>query len=129
MAAEKGNKYAQIWTEDEAKELFMKGLNYAKSNTQCLHLADAIYETGIPYSTYDYLAEKHKVLGLIKKDTKMEVLRRINRGTLDGSYPPASGIWRMKQLGESDKLETKTELSGVKGIKVEIKDFTETGDE
>ena len=32
------------------------------------------------------------------------------------------------RFGWADKTETKTELSGVKGIKVEIKDFTETGD-
>ena len=105
MGAPKGNKYNQVWTEKEAKERFIKGLQYAEEDTECFHLEDAIKQTGIPYSTYDYLAEKHKDLGLIKEETKMEVLRRINKGTIKGDYPPAAGIWRMKQLGETDRQD------------------------
>ena len=105
MAAPKDNKYNQVWTHKDAKERFLKALKYSEIDDDCLHLADAIKVTGIPYSTYDYLAEKHKDLGLIKKDTKMEVLIRINKGTIKGDYPPAAGIWRMKQLGETDRQE------------------------
>lgn len=107
MPAPIGNKYTQIYTKEAAIELFLKGLEYATTSAECLSLADAIHHTGIPYSTYDYLAEKHEVLGLIKKDTKVEVTRGINKGALLSDFQPASAIWRMKQLGETDKSEIK----------------------
>lgn len=103
MPAPLGNKYAQKYSEEDATELFIKGLEYAEQNNDCLSLHDAIKQTSIPYSTYDYLAEKHEVLGRIKKDTMIEVLRRINKGALKGDYQPTSSIWRMKQLGEKDE--------------------------
>jgi uncharacterized LabA/DUF88 family protein len=105
MPAQKGNKYAQKYTLDEAMELFIIGLEYAESNDNCLSLADAIKQTTIAYSTYDYLAEKHEVLGYIKNDTKTEVTRRINKHALKGEFNATSSIWRMKQLGEKDKTE------------------------
>lgn len=105
MPAQKGNKYAQKYTLDEAMELFIIGLEYAESNDSCLSLADAIKQTTIPYSTYDYLADKHEVLGYIKNDTKTEVTRRINKHALKGEFNATSSIWRMKQLGEKDKTE------------------------
>jgi hypothetical protein len=105
MPAPKGNKYAQIWDEENAMPEFLKALHYAAKDPRCLCLEDAIHQTEIPYSTYDYLALKYEVLGRIKKDTKIEVKRRINKGALEGDYNPASGIWRMKQLGEVDKQE------------------------
>jgi hypothetical protein len=111
MAAPKGNKYAQIWDEENALPEFIKGLEYAEKNNSCLCLEDAIHHTSIPYSTYDYLANKYDVLGRIKKDTMVEVKRRINKGSLEGDYNPASGIWRMKQLGDTDKQEIKQEVT------------------
>lgn len=107
MAAEQGNKYAQKYELDEAIDLFIIGLEYAESNEECLSLADAIKQTTIPYSTYDYLAEKHDVLGHIKNDTKTEVTRRINKEALKGNFNATSSIWRMKQLGEKDVSEVK----------------------
>ena len=107
MAAEQGNKYAQKYELDEAIDLFIIGLEYAESNEECLSLADAIKQTTIPYSTYDYLAEKHDVLGHIKNDTKTEVTRRINKEALKGNFNATSSIWRMKQLGEKDISEVK----------------------
>lgn len=107
MAAPKGNKYTQKYTEEEAVELFIIGLEYAESNDECLSLADAIKQTTIPYSTYDYLAEKYEVLGHIKNDTKTEVTRRINKEALQGNFNATSSIWRMKQLGEKDVSEVK----------------------
>ena len=107
MPAPEGNKYTQKYTEEDAVELFIKGLEYAESQHDCYSLADAIKHTEIPYSTYDYLAERYEVLGRIKKDTKTEVSRRINKGALLSELQPASAIWRLKQLGEVDSKEIK----------------------
>lgn len=103
MPAHKENKYAQKYTLEHAMDLFINGLEYAEIDNNCLSLHDAIKQTTIPYSTYDYLAEKHEVLGRIKKDTMIEVLRRINSKALKGEYQPTASIWRMKQLGEKDQ--------------------------
>ena len=111
MAAPKGNKYAQIWNEENAMVEFIKALEFAENDETCLCLEDAIHHAQIPYSTYDYLANKYEVLGRIKKDTMAEVKRRINKGSLEGGYNPASGIWRMKQLGDTDKQEIKQEVT------------------
>ncbi len=129
MGAEIGNKYAKKWDEEKAEKAFLKGLEYAQNDPRCLHLADAIKVTGIPYSTYDYLAETYNVLGLIKKDTKTEVLLRINRGTLNSDYPAAAGIWRMKQLGETDKVEQDIKHSGTGGIIVQYEDMSKPNED
>jgi hypothetical protein len=112
----KGNVYAQVYDMEELTALFLKGLEYAQKTKDCLCLADAIHHTGIPYSTYDWQAEKHAVLGQIKKDTMVEVTRRINKGGLMGDYNPTASIWRMKQLGERDE---KYQDVTTKGEKVE----------
>jgi hypothetical protein len=119
MAAPKGNNYAREWTLENALPRFEDALEYARTNEACLCIQDAIAQTGIPYSTFDYLANNQEVLRTIKESIKAEVIRRINRFALDKLTPcPASpAIWRMKQLGERDEQHinttgtTKTEIS------------------
>lgn len=106
MAAAKGNRYAQKYTEEELMENFLTALNHAETEKECLSLADAIAVSNMPYSTYDYYAENNKVLGHIKSDTKVAVSRRINKGALKGDFQPASSIWRMKMLGEVEQKDT-----------------------
>jgi hypothetical protein len=48
MAAEKGNKYAQEWTLENALPRFEDALKYAKESDECLCLQDAIAQNGIP---------------------------------------------------------------------------------
>lgn len=105
MPAHKGNKYAQKWELEELEVLFINALEYAEGNKDCLSLADAINHIDIPYSTYDYQAEKYDVLGRIKKDTMTAITRRINKKALQGDFQPTASIWRMKQLGEKDRSE------------------------
>ena len=107
MAAPKGNQYTRKWYPEDLEKVFFKAYDYALENNDCLHLADATYHAGIPHSTYDYYADKDKVLGRIKKDTMTMIARRINRGALNGDFKETSSIWRMKQLGEKDKSEVK----------------------
>jgi hypothetical protein len=105
MAAEKGNQYAREWTIENALPRFEDALQFAEENETCLCLQDAIYHSGIAYSTFDQLAVDQQVLGIIKKNIKAAIIRRINRNALDKmtAAPSAASIWRMKQLGEKDE--------------------------
>lgn len=86
--------------------MFIAALEYAE-NQDCLSLQEAIKHIEMPSSTFYDLADQFEVLERIKKDILNAVLIRINRGSLTGGYNPTAGIWRMKQLGEVEKSETK----------------------
>lgn len=105
MSAEKNNKYAQQWTIENAKPYFEDALEYAETNEDCLCLQDAIYNSGIPYSTFYYLADNHDDLEKIKNDIQQAIIRRVNKNALSKkeSSSAAASIWRMKQLGEKDQ--------------------------
>ena len=105
MGAPKGNKYNQKYSEEEAKEIFLKALEYANSNDDCLCVQDAIFHVDMPCSTFHWLSNNYKELEDIKKNINDAVIRRINRGSLKGNYNVTAGIWRMKQLGEKDRIE------------------------
>ncbi len=100
-----GNKASEKWTEKEALDAFNGLYLYTKSNNKVLSLQQAYIEYGIPPSTYYYLTEKFPVLEKIKKGMHDVIIARINSGALTGDYVPTPAIWRMKQLGESDKQE------------------------
>ena len=99
----KGNRDAEKWSLEKAEELFNKAYEYALTNKDCLCVEDAIYHSGMPYSTFYDLAKKNAVLENIKKDIARAILRRINKKGLQGDFNPAMSIWRLKQLGEQDK--------------------------
>ncbi len=105
MAAEQGNKYAEKYEENTARKLFMKGLQYAKSNDDCLSIQDVIIHIDISHSTFYNLCEKFEVLDNIKKDMNDAVIARVNRNALKNKYNSTAAIWRMKQLGEKDVKE------------------------
>jgi len=99
----KGNRDAEKWSLEKAEELFNKAYEYALTNKDCLCVEDAIYHSGIPFSTFYNLSKKSTVLEDIKKDINRAILRRINKKGLNGEFNPAMSIWRLKQLGEQDK--------------------------
>lgn len=105
MAAEKGNKYAQEWSEEAAIIAFIEILEYAETREDCLSLQKAVKSSNMPWSTYRHLADNQDVLARIKEDTHAAIIIRINDGTLKGDFQPTAGIWRMKQLGEKDSKE------------------------
>lgn len=104
MSAEKGNKYAQMYTEEEALSMFEQMFEYSKTDN-CLCVQDAFLHVGMPSSTFYYLISVRKELEDIKKDIDASVISKINRGGLKGDFNPTASIWRMKQLGERDKTE------------------------
>lgn len=103
MGFQIGNKYSTEWTLENALPRFEDALEFAKNSDECLCLQDAIAQTGIPYSTFDYLAKNQSVLGTIKESIKAEVIRRVNKLAMKDLAPASPAIWRMKQLGERDE--------------------------
>ena len=99
----KGNRDAEKWSLEKAEELFNKAYEYALTNKDCLCVEDAIYQSGIPFSTFYNLSKKSTVLEDIKKDINRAILRRINKKGLNGEFNATMSIWRLKQLGEQDK--------------------------
>ncbi len=100
----KGNTFAQKWEPEELVKEFEKAIQIAKDDDECLCLYDAVDETELPLSTYDYYASKDPVLGALKKECQKQITRRINRNALKGKFVAAPAIWRMKQLGERDEV-------------------------
>ena len=97
-----GNRYSKVWEHDEALSMFIKALEFAETDDNCLCIQDAIRHIGMPHSTFYYLCKLHSDLDNIKEDINSAVICRINKGTLNSDYNPTAGIWRMKQLGEKD---------------------------
>lgn len=106
MAAQKGNKYASEWTLENALPRFEDALKFTLDDAKnCLCLQEAIMYSGIPSSTFYYLADNHKVLETIKKQMNDAIIIRVNRGAITGQYKETASIFRMKQLGERDKID------------------------
>lgn len=112
MAAPEGNKYTQKYTEEEAVGLFLEMLDYSKTD-DCLCVQDAFLHIELPSSTFFYLANKYKVLESIKKDIMANVISKVNRGSLKGDLNSTAAIWRMKQLGETDKTEVNSTVTNL----------------
>ena len=108
MAFEKGNKYNQEWTLENAMPRFEDALKYAQENEDCLCMQDAVAQTGIPSTTFYYLVENHVELKSIKQDINDEIIRRVNKKALDQTFAASPAIWRMKQLGERDEQHIST---------------------
>ncbi len=102
MPAPEGNKYAEKYPLEVAKDKFLEILEYAKTKDDCYSLQDAVLNCGMPLSTYDLKAKEHPELGSLKNDTKGWLTVRINYGTLKGDFNPSAGIWRQKMLGERE---------------------------
>jgi len=109
MAAPEGNTNAVKWSDDDVIKSLEKSLQAAISDTNVLCYYDAIQKGDIPYRTIEFYLSKEQqvVLQSIKKEIMAAIASRINKGALEGDYVPAPAIWRMKQLGESDKQEIK----------------------
>ena len=125
----KGNRDAEKWSIEKAEKEFMKALNYAESNRECLCIEDAIYFTNIPYSTFYDLAKKNTVLENIKKDIARAILRRINKKGLNGEFNATMSIWRLKQLGEEDVTKTDVTTKGKEINNTPVINFVKTDDD
>ena len=104
MAAPEGNRYAQKHSLDEWEEKFQEVYESSKKG-KFLSLQEAWIESDIRPSTAKWLVKNYEVLAAIKKDINEAIISTINRGSLKEGMNPTASIWRMKQLGETDRQE------------------------
>jgi hypothetical protein len=109
MAAAKNNRYNQVYNLEQATELFLNMLEYAKTD-DCLCIQDAVLNENLPISTFYSLIKQHKDLEDIKKDIDAAIISKVNKGGLTGDFNPTASIWRMKQLGERDERDINSNI-------------------
>ena len=104
MAAPEGNRYAQKHSLEEWEEKFEQVYEGAKKG-KYLSLQQAWIENDIRPSTATWLIKNYEVLASIKKDINDSIIAVINKGSLIEGMQPTAAIWRIKQLGETDRQE------------------------
>lgn len=112
MAAAKGNDYARKWTEDEAIEVFIEGLNFADDDDDALCIEDVFKHMEMPKTTFYDLIKQFDVLNSIKGDMNSAIVRRVNAAALKSGFAAAPAIWRLKQMGESDQQNINVTSNG-----------------
>ena len=105
-----GNKEAEKWSEEDAFEIFNRIRDSSKKK-DINSVQAAILDAGLYSSGFYYLLEKFPVLEPIKKDIHDIIVSGVNQSALDGTFSAAPSIWRMKQCGEKDVVETKNETT------------------
>ena len=127
MAAPEGNKYGEKHTLDEWIEIF-EGIYDKAIEGEFLSLQQAFIESDVRPSTATWLVNKHKALATIKKDIGEAIINTINKGGLKSKFNPAMSIWRMKQLGENETINTDVTTNG-KDVSTPIINFIKKDDE
>jgi len=104
--AKPGNTLAEKFSEQEAVELFETLIINAIENDY-YSIQEALIENRdlVPYSTFYYLIKKYPVLEGKKKELDAVIMARCNRGAMIKDLSTPMAIWRLKQLGEVDKME------------------------
>ena len=94
MAAAEGNRYGEKHSLKEWEDIF-EGIYDKAVQGDYTSLQDAFMSNDVRY----------KALASIKKDIGEAIIRSLNDKALflDNRVSPAIAIWRMKQLGETEK--------------------------
>ena len=106
-----GNKEAEKWSEEDVRLIIEQMRSNAENNEKILCLQDAIHSVNLYSSAMTYFMEKFHVFANIKKDIQEIITARINAKALSGEFNATASIWRMKQCGEKDVVETKNETT------------------
>ena len=104
MAAAEGNRYGEKHSIEEWENIFESIYDKAVEG-QYTSLQDAFMSNDVRPSTERWLCSRYKALASIKKDIGEAIIRSLNDKALflDNRVSPAIAIWRMKQLGETEK--------------------------
>lgn len=124
MSAPKGNKYNEKYPLEDCIVEFNKVIDNAKKG-KFLSIQEAIISTKYPRAIFYYLCNLHQDLDDLKKELNDIIIAIVNRKALEGDYNPTASIWRMKQLGETDKFVTENTN---KNIDIPIIDFVDDAD-
>ena len=127
MAAAEGNRYAEKHSIEEWEKIFETIYQEAKQG-KFLSLQQAFIESDVRPSTERWLCSKYKVLATIKKDIADAIANEINKGGLKSKFNPAMSIWRLKQLGESETINTDVTSNG-KDVSTPIINFVKKDNE
>lgn len=107
---EAGNKSAKKNPKVVARKLF-EMLRLAKTDDSILSFQDACAKIGWRDSKVNYWCNTVPVFATIKTDIQNSIIARINTGSLTGKFNTTASIWREKQLGEKDVIESKNETT------------------
>lgn len=127
MAFEEGNRLAEKHTIEEWVVIF-EGIYERAKEGDFLSLQQAFIESDVRPSTATWLVNKHRVLATIKKDIAEAIANEINKGGLKSKFNPAMSIWRLKQLGETETINTDVTSNG-KDVSTPIINFVKKDDE
>jgi len=100
-----GNKEAEKWSKEDVSEIIEKMYANTEDDEEILCFSDACKSVGFRDSHFDYLMKKFPVFESTKKDIQKRIVSRINKAALNNDKNVTASIWRMKQLGETDKVE------------------------
>ena len=92
-----------------AKAKFQKIVEETIINTKWLSYQSITLNSSVlSYDQIVYLINKYKELQHYKNKLSDIIIERINNGALHGEFQQTASIWRMKQLGETDKTVQET---------------------
>lgn len=104
----KGHDMNRRWTKEEAIREFQL-LEIRTRNGEFLTIQEIIMNSEFSPRQFDLLADKYDECKELKETMVNSILAIINRGGMEGTYNPATVIWRNKQLGEHDRQIVETE--------------------
>jgi hypothetical protein len=105
---------------------FAKMIQNTKDDENILCFQDACISIDWRSSKVEYWCKKIPVFKNLKKDIQDIIISRINKNALKNKFNATASIWRMKQLGEKDKIEH--ERSGEQGLNIIVQSKKQADD-
>jgi hypothetical protein len=96
MAAESGNKYAEKYSYEKAKEIFEESLQLVEENKTIMYIGSLAVKMGIYRQLYDYLIDRFNDLDTIKKRIDAILESRVVDSALISNGNPTYKIFHLK---------------------------------
>jgi hypothetical protein len=95
---------------------FAAMIKNAKKDDEILCFQDACISIDWRSSKVEYWCNKIPVFKNLKKDVQDIIISRVNKKALKGDFNATASIWRMKQLGEKEKVEQNININSIEDI-------------
>lgn len=102
------------WTEEKLDDLANRCIKYTEE-TEIPILAEFCYENGILREQIYELAKKSDILSYAIKSIMNKKQTQLEKKALNGEINTTMAVFSLKQMGWSDKVEQKNEISGKNG--------------